>query len=98
MRNLINKDNSLSYECNLKNIRITSCLQRLNKIKFVCFVWLLISWNSASEKEMLAGWWWRKWKKYENARRKKIQGTTQYLWIKKKLIAIEEILVAVVVL
>lgn len=25
-------------------------------------------------------------------RRKKIQGTTQYLWIKKKLIAIEEIL------
>ena len=50
MRNVINKDNSLSYECNWKNVRIASCLQRLNKTKFVCFVYLFISWNSASEK------------------------------------------------
>ena len=55
MRNVINKDNSLSYECNLKTVRISSCLKRLNKIKFVCFVCLLIRWNSASEKEMLTG-------------------------------------------
>lgn len=39
---------------------------KTKQIKFVCFVWLLISWNSASEKRCYGlGWWWRKWKKWK---------------------------------